>query len=136
VLGLPPLGLNDGLAEPMTEVFDLSQAAWSYDPIVPEALRTTRLPLGAPNEKKTELPPPRGCFAASRHDAAWWDAAMAGQDFSEEDKVDVPRFNAALWAGLKGEGSAAPDRPATDLRSGRADLLAAWRKAQGCSSQR
>jgi len=133
VLGLPPLGLNDGLAEPMTEVFDLTQAAWSYDPIVPQALRTTRLPLEPPAEKKTELPIPGRCFAASRHDAAWWDAAMAGQDFSEEDKVDVARFNAALWAGLKGEGSAAPDRPAADLRSGRADLLAAWRKPQDCA---
>ena len=61
---------------------------------------------------------------------------MAGQDFSEEDKVDVAKFNAALWAGLKGEGSAAPDRPATDLRSGRADFLAAWRKAQDCSAAR
>jgi len=136
VLGLPPLGLNDGLAEPMTEVFDLAQAAWSYDPIVPEALRMTRLPFAPPAEKKTELPIPGGCVAASRHDAAWWDAAMAGQDFSEEDKVDVARFNAALWAGLKGEGSAAPDRPAADLRSGRADLLAAWRKTQDCAHPR
>jgi hypothetical protein len=132
---LPPLGLHDGLAEPMSEVFDLSQAAWSYDPIVPEALRSTKLPLER-SGKRTELPMPAGCFAAaSRHDAAWWDAAMAGQDFSAEDKVDVAKFNAALWTGLKGEGSP-PQRPAADLRSGRSDLLAAWRRAQGCDPPR
>ena len=36
VLGLGPLGLNDGLAEPMAAAFDPSQAAWDYTPIVPE----------------------------------------------------------------------------------------------------
>jgi hypothetical protein len=44
VLGLPPMGLNDGLAEPMTEVFDLQQATWRYRAIVPEVLRRTDLP--------------------------------------------------------------------------------------------
>ena len=55
VLGLPPLGLNDGLAEPMSEVFDLAQAEWSYEAIVPEVLRSTRLPLDLPGEQKTQL---------------------------------------------------------------------------------
>jgi DNA-binding beta-propeller fold protein YncE len=132
VLGLAPLGLNDGLAEPMTEVFDLAQKDWSYDAIVPQVLRATRLPLGLPPEKRTQLDGPKSCFAASRHDAAWWAAAMAGQDFSAEDRVDIARFNAALWAGLKGEGSA-PAQPARDLRAGRVEMLAAWRKAQDCS---
>jgi DNA-binding beta-propeller fold protein YncE len=132
VLGLAPLGLHDGLAEPMTEVFDLAQKDWSYETIVPEALRATKLPLGPPPEKRTQLEGPRTCFAAAGHDAAWWAAAMAGQDFSAEDRVDIARFNAALWAGLKGEGSSAPDRSPQDLRAGRAEMLAAWRKAQGC----
>jgi DNA-binding beta-propeller fold protein YncE len=131
VLGLPPLGLNDGLAEPMSDVFDLTQAAWTYDAVVPEALRSTQLPLDAP-AKKAELPRREGCFRAAGHDAAWWQAAMAGQDFSEEDRLNPAKFNAALWAGLKGEGTTAPDRPASDLRLGRREMLASWRKAQGC----
>jgi hypothetical protein len=135
VLGLAPLGLHDGLAEPMTEVFDLAQRDWSYDAIVPEALRATKLPLGPPADKKTQLEEPT-CRGAARHDAAWWEGAMAGQDFSAEDRLDIARFNAALWAGLKGEGSAAPDRPASDLRAGRAEMLAAWRKALGCGQER
>jgi DNA-binding beta-propeller fold protein YncE len=133
VLGLPPLGLNDGLAEPMSEVFDLGQADWSYDVVVPEVLRSTKLPLAPPAEKKTELDAPRRCFAAPRHDAAWWQAATAGQDFSQEDRLDVDKFNTALWAGLQGAGRAAPDPSAADLRGGRAQRLADWRKAHRCN---
>jgi DNA-binding beta-propeller fold protein YncE len=133
VLGLPPLGLHDGLAEPMSDVFDLTQSTWSYDAVVPDVLRATQLPLDAPAQRKSERDAPAGCFAASRHDAAWWDAAMAGQDFSAEDRLDTPKFNSALWAGLRGEDSVASDRPAADLRTGRSEMLAAWHKAQGCS---
>jgi DNA-binding beta-propeller fold protein YncE len=131
VLGLPPLGLNDGLAEPMSDVFDLSQTAWTYGAVVPEILRSTQLPL-APTGKKAELSAPAGCFSASRHDAAWWETAMAGQDFTQEDRLNTAKFNAALWAGLKGSSLPAPDRSVADLRNGRSEMLAAWRNAQGC----
>jgi DNA-binding beta-propeller fold protein YncE len=133
MLGLPPLGLHDGLAEPMSDVFDLSQAAWSYDAAVPDILRSTQLPLEAPAQRKSELSAPKGCFSASRHDAAWWEDAMAGQDFRAEDRLDVARFNAALWAGLNGEGSVAANRPPTDLRAGRQEMLANWRSAHRCN---
>ncbi len=133
VLGLPPLGLHDGLAEPMSEVFDLSQAAWSYDAAVPDILHSTQLPLATPTQKKSELSAPKGCVLASRHDAAWWEDAMAGQDFRAEDRLDVARFNAALWAGLQGEGSVATNRPPTDLRAGRQEMLAIWRSAHRCN---
>jgi DNA-binding beta-propeller fold protein YncE len=134
VLGLPPLGLNDGLAEPTGEVFDLAQANWSYEAIVPEVLRTTKLPLPPPAGKRAEgYAVPDGCFAASRREAAWWEAAMAGQDFSQEDRLNVAKFNAALWAGLRGDTGAAPDRSSADLRGGRQEMLSAWRKSQGCN---
>src|SRR5205807_7131257 len=46
VLGLAPLGLNDGLADPMADVFDESVGAeWSYEAAVPPILATTELPL-------------------------------------------------------------------------------------------
>jgi hypothetical protein len=113
-------------------VFDLSQTAWFYDAVVPEVLRSTQLPLEPPTQKKSKLGTRNACFSTSRHDAAWWEAAMADQDFREEDRLDVDKFNAVLWAGLKGEGSVAPERPPADLRAGRREMLAAWRKAQGC----
>ncbi|CAN5191477.1 hypothetical protein BH11PSE2_BH11PSE2_16070 [soil metagenome] len=95
VLGLKAMGLNDGLAAPMADVFDITAtAAWSYTPRVPAILRTTGLPL----------PPPAQAVAPSHptHSAAWWEAAMAGQNFAEEDRLDTVRFNRALWRGLKG----------------------------------
>ena len=92
VLGLDPLGLNDAMAEPMTKVFDTSASTWTYKAVVPNILRTTKLPL--PQAETA-------CLAKPRHSADYWAKAMAGQDFSSEDKLDTQAFNRALWAGLK-----------------------------------
>jgi hypothetical protein len=60
----------------------------------------------------TDLPKPANRTAMARpltlapeHSAAWWAAAMQGQDFSGEDKLDTEKFNAALWRGLKGKAA-------------------------------
>jgi DNA-binding beta-propeller fold protein YncE len=45
VLGIGPISLNDALAEPMADIFDLAQAGWNYKAIVPDVLRSTQLPL-------------------------------------------------------------------------------------------
>jgi DNA-binding beta-propeller fold protein YncE len=130
VLGISNLGLYDGLAEPMADAFDLSQPNFSYTAIVPEVLRTTQLPLPAPTDANS-LPATEfnRLFATPKHDAAYWEAATAGQDFTSEDKVDSAAFNAAIWAGLKGEAVPYPTvRDGRDLRSNRAALLEAWRK--------
>ena len=37
ILGLEPLGLTDGLAEPMAEVFEQTLRPWTYTALVPEA---------------------------------------------------------------------------------------------------
>ncbi len=128
VLGLPPLGLNDGLAEPMTDVFDANAARWSYRAKLPEILKTTKLPLG--EVKQAALDGSAGCFTAPSRDSAYWQEAMAGQNFNEEDRLDVAAFNTALWRGLK--DGPEPGRSAADLRSGRAELLTAWRRQVGC----
>ena len=103
VLDLPPLGLNDSLALPMADAFDVAAPDWTYAARWPQ-------PLDA-----TDLPKPAARIAAARpatllpeRPAAWWSAAMAGQDFSAEDKLDTAAFNAALWRGLKGGTPARP----------------------------
>lgn len=53
VLGIEPLNLNDGLTEPMAEVFNLRQRRWTYNAIVPEVLLTTQLPLPAATAKNS-----------------------------------------------------------------------------------
>ena len=42
LLALKPLGLNDGLASPMADVFDLKQQQWSYRAEAADALRSSR----------------------------------------------------------------------------------------------
>jgi hypothetical protein len=96
VLGLDSLGLNDAMAEPMSDLFDVSQSTWTYRPLVPSVLRSTTLPLP---------PAASACVAHPKHSAAYWTTAMDGQDFSSEDKLDTARFNRALWKGLKGKGT-------------------------------
>lgn len=118
LLGLKPLGLNDALAAPMADLFDLDQRNWSYRARAADVLKTTKLPIPAEAFEQrgasTELCHPRS--------AAWWAHAMRGQDFTSEDRLDTKAFNAALWAGL-GQGPEPVARPATDLRADRADLL-------------
>ncbi len=119
VLGLSPMGLNDALAAPMAEVFDPRQAEWRYTAEVPAVLRTTQLPLPPPTATAA------GCPTRAPRSSAYWTAAMAGQDFSSEDKLDTPRFNRALWRGLKGDTPYPGRRDGRDLRAGRPALLAA-----------
>ena len=112
VLGLKPLGLNDALAEPMAAVFDTSRADWTYDAIVPGVLRQTALPLPPPGESRTS------CAVPTRS-SAYWEAAMKGQDFSSEDRLDTARFNFALWRGMRGAEPYPARRNGRDLSVGR-----------------
>jgi DNA-binding beta-propeller fold protein YncE len=119
VLGLSPMGVHDAVAAPMSEVFDPSQADWSFTPQTPAVLRATQLPL--PPETAAEA----ACPAAPPRSAGYWAAAMAGQDFSEEDRLDTAKFNRALWHGLKGDAPYPTRRDGRDLRANRPALLAA-----------
>ena len=117
LLGLKPLGLNDGLAAPMADLFDPAQARWTYRAEAADVLRTTALPIASDRFA------PRLGAACPRRSAGWWTAAMAGQDFSVEDHLDTERFNAALWRGL-GQGPEPARRLGQDLRLDRPAQLA------------
>jgi hypothetical protein len=109
----------------MAELFDLSQEDWSYTALVPEILRTTALPLPR-RRADNSLPLTEQVLAHARprRDAAYWERAMAGLDFSRRDGLDTPRFNRALWAGLKGADVPYPaHRHGRDLRGDRRRLL-------------
>ena len=121
LLGAGPVSINDAIATPMTEVFDLSRQNWTYQANVPDILYSTKLPL-----------PPRSgsiasCVLNAEHDAAYWAKAMAEQDDSH---IDAGRFgtgNQALWLGLKGDQPYPETRTGENLRSNRDVLLAASR---------
>ena len=97
VLGLEHLSLHDRGVRPMTDVFDLTQASWTFQATPSDYLRGTALPL-----------PPAGAGKAPQaltptHDAAWWAEKTKGFDFSKEDRIDAARFNRILWEGLMGD---------------------------------
>ncbi len=131
VLGIPPLGLNDALAQPMSAVFERRARPWSYAASVPEVLRKTALPL--PERRAEEPPATRACGERASRDAAYWRDRLGDQDYSAEDRLDTPRFNAALWSGRRKE-AAPPAAGHRDLRRNRAGMLAAYRARQGCAA--
>jgi DNA-binding beta-propeller fold protein YncE len=119
LLGLAPNNLNDGLARPMAEIFDLKQPGWSFDAKPSPVLRTTSLPL--PSRAAAEITVAKLCHAP--RSAAYWARAMTGQDFDAEDRLDTARYNRALWTGMTGQRSL-PKPARADLRKNRAALLA------------
>jgi DNA-binding beta-propeller fold protein YncE len=123
ILGIEPLGLNDSSVEPMAAVFDRTLQTWDYRAIVPAVLRTTQLPLAAATADDAATANDLA-HAWPRHDAAFWASRTADMDFSAEDRLDTPRFNRILWAGLMGDSAPFPESPkARNLRRHRARLL-------------
>lgn len=123
ILGMQPMGLNDGLQAPMTDVFTRELKKWAYTPIVPEALYSTTLPLPRKNSTN-QLPAAKLRNPSPIHDAAYWAGVMRGFDFRRPDHLDTMRFNRAVWVGLKGEGVPYPTiRSGLDLRNNREKLL-------------
>ena len=124
VLGLSPSSLAVAGAEPMTEVFDVTQSTWAYNAIVPGILRTSTLPLPAPTARNS-LPDSRRvrAYAKDRHNGAWWQKHLGDMDYDEEDKLDTPRFNYELWKGMMGNKPYPTVRGGADLRENRKALL-------------
>jgi DNA-binding beta-propeller fold protein YncE len=121
VLGLGPLNMNDALAAPMADVFDLNQADWSFTATPSAMLMNTTLPITFPSGMKRGPRP--------THDAAYWSKATAGMDFSAEDRMDFDQYNHILWQGLMGAKSY-PDEPTgKDLRRNREQLLNSYRQS-------
>ena len=125
VLGIKPLGLNDALQPPMSEVFSMKQATWNYKARVPAILRTTKLPLPAATAEDRQ-----GAIEPG-HDAAYWAGKTKDFDFSAEDKLDSESFNMVLWTGLKGESQPYPsERDGRNLSKHRRLLLRELRKSK------
>jgi DNA-binding beta-propeller fold protein YncE len=123
VLAIKPMGLNDAVQPPMTEVFSTQQARWDYAAHVPAILRSTELPLPPATETKAAADGAAARLAPKR-DAAYWAAHTRGFDFSAEDKLDSARFNLVLWNSLKGEDQPYPsERDGRDLSKDRQHLL-------------
>jgi hypothetical protein len=100
LLGTQHINLNTAYQRPMADVFDVNASGtWSYT-----ATASTYLPpalmagLALPAGEKVRYA--AGPFLKSKHNAAYWEKATAGMDFSEADEVDPFKFNQILWKGL------------------------------------
>ncbi len=117
ILGIGHLNLNDAVAVPMADVFDVNQKQWNYTAEPSQLLYSTQLPLPvrSPAQARLNLHP--------THDAAYWAVATKGLDFSIEDNINGANYNRILWRGLM-EGKPYPDGPSgLNLRFHRAELL-------------
>jgi DNA-binding beta-propeller fold protein YncE len=116
VLGLPPMNLNDALAEPMADVFTTTPKAWSFTAVPSPQLYNTQLPLP---------PKPAGLIVPKPlHDAAWWAEATAGTDFESEDSMDFGAYNRITWTGVMGDRPYPAAPTGIDMRLNREVLLA------------
>jgi hypothetical protein len=102
ILGLDPLNLNDAVAKPMADAFDVNQAKWTYMPTPSALLCSTQLPL---NCKSAGLAAPK-----EKHNGAYWARVTRGLDFSKEDVVDAEMYNRILWKGIVGNKPYPGDR--------------------------
>lgn len=121
MLSIGPLNLNDAVAVPMADVFDLTQTTWSFTATPSALLANTTLPITFPSSANRLLRP--------THNAEYWAKATEGMDFSAEDRFDFARYNRILWKGLMGDKPYPAAPSGLDLRQNRAELLARYEKA-------
>jgi hypothetical protein len=102
VLGTQHINLNTAFQHPMTAVFDARQfPAWTFTATASTLLAPVANLLNlAQNDQPVRYA--KGPIVKPRHDAAYWDKAMAGFDFSQADRVPVATFNRVLWKGMMG----------------------------------
>jgi len=115
VLGLGHLNLNDEYQRPMTDIFDLQQATWSYTAVPPAPIaRELGIAFG-----QTRLAPP----FHDAHPAAYWARRTRGFDWSQEDRIPTALFNQILWQGLSGGAPYPFARSRKDMSRDRDALL-------------
>jgi hypothetical protein len=120
VLGLGHLNINDAYQRPMTDVFDLNQAAWTYNAITPAPI--ARELSATPEESRSRA---NGSSFHDAQPAAYWANQTRGFDWSVEDRVPAVLFNQILWKGLTGGLPYPATRSGQDLSRDRAAVLKA-----------
>jgi len=116
VLGLPPLNLNDALARPMADIFNMAPSPWTFTATPSAYLYNTQLPL-PPKPPGMVVPKPM-------NNARYWARVTKGMDFTSEDRFDFASYNRVLWKGLMGNRPYPAAPTGIDLRLNRAQLLA------------
>ena len=96
LLGTQHINLNTAYQRPMADVFEiLAGNGWSFNAVASTVLNTTQL-----SEADIGVRFAEGPAVVPKHDAAYWDNATRGFDFSDADRVPFDLFNEVLWQGL------------------------------------
>jgi hypothetical protein len=111
-------------------VFDLSATSWTFEAIVPDALRATDLPLPSSKEVPAVSRSALASCTRPEQDADYWASQTQTMDFSAEDRIDSAQFNRILWTGQNGGTPYPATRSGEDLRADRRVLLESAQ--QGC----
>jgi hypothetical protein len=102
VLGTQHINLNTAFQQPMAAVFDTRQfPAWMFTATASTVLVPVANLLHLAQDDKP-IRYAKGPIVKPVHNAAYWDKAMAGFDFSQADRVPVKKFNRVLWRGMMG----------------------------------
>jgi hypothetical protein len=115
VLGLPPMNLNDALARPMADIFNMTPSPWSFTAAPSAILYNTSLPL-PPRRAGLTVPKPA-------HNAKYWARVTKGMDFTTEDRLDPVNFNRILWKGMMGNKPYPAGLARIEPRQDREELL-------------
>jgi DNA-binding beta-propeller fold protein YncE len=113
VLGLPPLNLNDALAQPMADIFNTTPSNWSFTATPSAYLYNTSLPLPP---KTAGLVVPK-----LKHDAKYWARVTREMDFSDADRIDFGVYNRILWKGMMGNKPYPAGRAGSEVEQSRAE---------------
>jgi len=101
ILGTEHMNLNTRYTRPMTDVFDIgSSGVWTFNAVASTALQGTGLQVTL-NDLGVKYA--EGPVVKPTHDAAYWEEATRGFDFSHADRVPPALFNKVLWEGLMGD---------------------------------
>jgi YVTN family beta-propeller protein len=108
ILGLTHLNLNDAYQRPMTDIFDQTQASWTYTATPSPYLKaTTVFTMADPDRRFADQEP-----ANSMETSAWLAGQTRGFDWSAADRVPTDIFNQIQWEALK------PGVPYPTVRTG------------------
>jgi hypothetical protein len=125
VLGLSPNHITDALAQPMADVFDITQNPnnWSFTATAAPILYTTELtPLLPPAPAAMVVPKPL-------QGGQYWARVTKGFDFTKADNVDPAAYNRILWRGLKGDVKYPGDADLAETRRRYKEALKKGREA-------
>jgi hypothetical protein len=119
VLGLAPMNLNDALAQPMADIFNITPAPWSFTATPSAYLYCTSL--------SQYLPTPAQACPPLPQTAKYWSRVTKGMDFASEDRFDFAQYNRILWRGMMGNRPYPAKSNGKDLRQNREKLLSRYR---------